>query len=155
MSMIIPVPASQTPEAPVVIGSFWTDIDPGYIRETQRIDNTITAPRLRATLIEAAAVVIAALAEWKTTQITAGFTSLPSVPADEIDGISINVHRYNRAIGCLAKALLLERYRDFDSTAKGDKKADQLTDPIEDCRRDSLHAIADIVGRPRLTIELI
>ena len=41
------------------------------------------------------------------------------------------------------------------NTGKGDKKAESLTDPIDDCRRDHLNAIADILDKPRVTVELI
>lgn len=156
-TLIIPAPTPTSPEAPITSSAFWPEISPAEIREAQRIDNTITAPRLRAALIEAIATTNNALAGWRTTQqMVGGYATLADVLADEtIDGISINIHRYQRAVGSLAKALLLERYRDFDASGKGDKRAEQLTDPIDDCRRDHLAAIADIAVRPRSTIELI
>ena len=51
--------------------------------------------------------------------------------------------------------MLLERYRDMDSTGKGDKKAEAQFDTIDDCRRDYHNAIADIIGRRRVTVEII
>ena len=153
--MIIPAPTPPEAEPPIAAGAFWPEIEPAKIREQQRIDNTITAPRLRAVLIEAIAGTNDALRTWRQAQQALGIETLDAIEADEIDETSILVHRYQRAVGCLAKALILERYRDFDSTAKGDKKAEALTDPIDDCRRDHLHAVADIAGRPRCTIELI
>lgn len=153
--MIIPAPTPPEEELPIAAGAFWPEIEPAKIREQQRIDNTITPPRLRTALIEAIAGTNDALRTWRQSQQALGIESLDTVEADEIDDVSILVHRYQRAVGCLAKALILERYRDFDSTAKGDKKAAALTDPIDDCRRDHLNAVADIAGRPRSTIELI
>lgn len=153
--MIVQAPSTPETETPIPIGAFWPAIDPVDIREAQRLDNTVTPPRLRAALIESASTTIEALAAWKIAQIELGYTTLAAVPSDEIDGATIIEHRFKRAVGSLAKALLLERLRDFDATAKGDKRADALTDPIDDCRRDHLHALADIAGRPRTTIELI
>lgn len=153
--MIVQAPSTPANEPPVVIGSFWPEIDPVEIREAQRLDNTVTPPRLRAALVEAAITTIESLAVWKTDQITLGYATLTAVPSDAIDGATIIVHRFKRAVGSLTKALLLERLRDFDATAKGDKRADALTDPIDDCRRDHLNALADITGRTRCTIELI
>jgi hypothetical protein len=153
--MIVSAPSTPAIEPPLGLGEFWPAIDPVDIREAQRIDNTIPPARLRAVIIEAASTTIEALAEWKIAKIEAGETSLEGISAVSIDGESVLVHRFRRAVGCLAKALLLERLRDFDSTAKGDKKADALTDPIDDCRRDHHFALAGIVGRPRSTIELI
>lgn len=154
--MIVASPTEPEIEVPIVTGEFWPDIDPAEIRDEQRIDNTVTPDRLRAAIIEATVTTIESLAAWKAAQIAAGYASLEAVPtAEQIDDESPNLHRFRRAVGCLAKALLLERYRDFDTTAKGDRNADQLTDPIGDHRRDHHHAIAGIIGRGRVTIELI
>jgi len=156
---VVTAPSAPQLEEPIVSGPFWPNIDPKKVREAQRIDNTITPGRLRIILIEAIAATNMALRQWRDVQLANGITELAEIDADnadaKIDGTSILVHRYLRAIGCLAKALLLERYPDFDATGKGEKKADALTHPIDDCRRDHLHAVSDIVGRARTTVELI
>lgn len=154
-SMIIPSPTPEIAEPAIVSGPFWPNIEPSQIRLMQRIDNTITPIRLRHTLIEAISTTNGALREWRQVQIDQGITKLVDIPAEQIDSVSILAHRYIRAIGCLTKALLLERYRDFDSTGKGDKKAEVLADPIDDLRRDHHHALADITGKSRSTVELI
>lgn len=152
---IVTAPTASESEEPIVSGPFWPNIDPTEIRKAQRIDDTTPAPRLRMVIIEAIATTNGALRDWRDRQIASGNNRLVDIAAEEIDGTSILAHRYQRAVGCLSKALLLERYKDFDATCKGDKKADALTDPIGDCRRDHLNALADITGRPRCTIELI
>lgn len=152
---IVTAPAADPIEAPIVSGPFWPNIDPANMRDAQRIDNTVTPERLRMALIEAIATTNHSLRAWRQEQSSLGYATLAAVPADTIDETSILEHRYLRAVGCLAKALLLERLRDFDATGKGDKKADALTDPIDDCRRDYLHAIADITGAARTVVELI
>lgn len=154
-SLIIPTPTPEVEEAAIVSGPFWPDIEPSKIRQMQRIDNTVTPIRLRHTLIEAISTTNGALRDWRQGKIDQGITKLVDIDAEVIDDLSILTHRYIRAVGCLTKALLLERYRDFDSTGKGDKKAEVLTDPIDDLRRDYLHALADITGKPRSTVELI
>ena len=153
--MIVQAPSQPASEPPITIGPFWPEIDPVKIRDDQRIDNTVTPERLRMALIEAIATTNHALRTWRETQTGLGYVTLSAVPADQIDETSILEHRYLRAVGCLAKALLLERLRDFDATGKGDKKAETLTDPIDDYRRDHLHALADIAGTPRTVVELI
>ncbi|UCV02293.1 head completion/stabilization protein [Dechloromonas denitrificans] len=154
-SFLTTAPSRPATETPIVSSPFWPAVDPVDIRDDQRIDNSITPARLKAALIEAIASTNSALAAWRIAQQAAGIETLAAVACETIDETSIHVHRYRRAVGCLAKALLLERYRDFDTTGKGDKKAEQLTDPIDDCRRDHLAAIADIAGQPRTTVELI
>lgn len=154
--MIITAPPPEAPEAEIVSSTFWPAINPVEIREAQRIDNTIPPGRLRAVLIESIATANNALAGWRTThQVVNNYGTLADVPADKIDNISVLIHRYKRAIGCLAKAILMERLRDYDATGKADKKAETLADTIDDARRDYLAAIADIIGQPRNIIELI
>ncbi|MCO1344221.1 head completion/stabilization protein [Burkholderia multivorans] len=55
----------------------------------------------------------------------------------------------------LAKATLIERYRDYDTTGDGARRADELEPQSDELRRDARWAISDIVGRPRVTVELI
>lgn len=153
--MITPTSPPPTKERRISSSVFWPDIDPTAIRLHQRIDNTVTPARLRSALIESIASVNNALRAWRQSYEVIGLKSLEEIPAEEIDGTSILVHRYQRAVGCLAKAMLLERLRDFDATGKGERKAEFIADPIDDCRRDHLAALADLVGRPRLTVELI
>ena len=152
---IVTAPTAPADEPEIISGPFWPNLDPTKIREAQRIDNTVPPARLRMAIIEAIATTNGALRAWREVQIANGNNKLIDIPADEIDDISILAHRYQRAVGCLAKALLLERYKDLDATGKGDRKAESLVDPIDDCRRDHLNALADITGRPRTTVELI
>ena len=84
-----------------------------------------------------------------------GFDSLVQVPAEQINGQSIYLQLYLRAVYCLTKANLIERYSDFDSTAKGLKAGEELTDSITDLRRDERFAIRDILGESHVTVELI
>jgi hypothetical protein len=152
---VVTVPTDPAPDTTIKSSPFWPDVDPERMREDQRIDATVTAQRLRAALIEAIASVNVELSTWRQARIAEGVAALNAIDADDIDGQSVLVHRYLRAVGCWAKALLLERYRDVDSTATGDKRADAMADPIDDLRRDARWAIADILGGGRSTVELI
>lgn len=154
-SFVITTPAATPEESAIVSGPFWPDISPSAIRDEQRIDTTIPPVRLRAVIIEAIATTNGALRAWRESQQDSGIATLAAVTAETIDDESILIHRYRRAVGCLTKALILERLPDYDATAKGDKRADAQASPIEDCRRDHLAALADIQGKPRCIVELI
>ncbi|MCZ9179184.1 head completion/stabilization protein, partial [Escherichia albertii] len=52
------------------------------------------------------------------------------------------------------RALILERYRDADTTDKGERRADALDAQAADLWRDVSWAISDILGRPRMFAEL-
>ncbi len=154
-SFVVNVPAPVAAETKITSSPFWPDVEPADIRAAHRIDGTITTERLRDALIEAIASVNEELSAWREARQLEGRATLAAVPADLIDNISVNVHRYQRAVGCTAKALLIERYRDIDTTAAGNKKADQLDNPIDDLRRDARWAISAILGISRTTVELI
>lgn len=155
MSFVTTSPPPETAEPVINTGSFWPQIDPVEIREENRIDNTVTAARLRSALIEAISTVNQSLETWKTQNIALGYTSLANVPADQIDNTSIYIQKYQRAVGCYAKAIVLERYRNYDTTNAGNKKADQLDPEIDDLKRDAIWATNDIMGIRRTTVELI
>lgn len=155
MSFVTTSPPPEIFDNPIANGPFWPEIDPAQIRDAQRIDGTITAERLSSALVEAISSVNAELNAWSLAQIDSGHTTLGAVPAAEVAAESVHVHRYRRAVGCLAKANLIERYRDFDTTARGDRKADAMENPTDDLRRDARWAISDILGTGRSVVELI
>lgn len=155
MSFVITTPAADPGETPIASGAFWPAIDPVKLRADQRIDSSITPERLRAALIEAIASVNRELEVWKQAQILAGYTTLATVPAETIDNVSVLLHRYERAVGCMAKADVTERMRDFDTTNEGHRQADALNPSIDELRRDARWAISAILGITRTTVELI
>ena len=63
-------------------------------------------------------------------------------------------YRFRRAVYSIARALVLESYRDVDTTAKGDKDAAALDLQRDDLWRDARWSIADIRDTPRLYAEL-
>jgi len=137
---------------------FYPDIVLQDMRDNMRLDGTVTSPRLIQAIVAAALHVNAELRDWKLVQIAAGFASLAAVPADRVNRESILNAHYRRAVYCWAKADLIEHYRDYDSTASSmsDKKMMEALDnaPAEQ-RRNAHWAIADIIGRPHVTVELI
>lgn len=149
---LIAVPPAAPAETPIVNGDFFPVIEPTAARAAMRIDGTVTPERLRAALIDAALAVDADLDTWRRQQSAA---TLADVPAPLIDETSAHVHRYLRAVYCLAAAGLIERYRDVDSTNDGHLYADKLGLTIDDLRRDARWAVRDILGTPRSTVELI
>jgi hypothetical protein len=142
-------------QADINSGPFWPVIYPGQARLEMRLDGTINATRLRTALIEAIALVNNLLDVWAQDQQLQGITRLEDTTPRKIDLVSLNVLRYNRAVYCYAAANLAERMRNFDTTAEGHKRADALTDPIDDHRRDGRWAVSDILGQTRTVVELI
>lgn len=146
-----------TPEAelPVSNDGFFPAIDPAQIRAEQRAPNSITPARLRAAIIAAMLTARIDLIRFAAAAQDAGHATLQDIPAPQLDGRSVHVLTYVRAIGLLAKAELIERHRDFDTTAAGGNQASELEGSIAELRRDAQHALRDLQGRGRTTVDLI
>ncbi|BAV65766.1 head completion/stabilization protein [Sphingobium cloacae] len=160
MSSFVALPPSAASEPPpaetvVVNDGFFPDIDPARVRDDARISTSITPARLRAAIIGAIMRVEIDLRAFAIDAIAEGHDKLANVPAPDLDGESVQVIRYRRAIALFAKAELIERHRDFDLTAAGVNQSDELEQSIGDLRRDAQHAIRDMLGRTRTTVDLI
>lgn len=134
---------------------WFPDLDPAAVRTQARLDGTVTAPRLRAALLLAMATVNAELEGLKARQLALGVYSLEDMPGPELAGQRVWLLHYQQAIASHVQCSLIESYRDFDTTASGDTKADHLEARIDSHRRDLRWAISALLSRPRTTVELI
>ncbi|WP_168400639.1 head completion/stabilization protein [Erwinia amylovora] len=150
-------------DARISAGDFWPVIELSDLRLAARITGGITTSRLMHVTTEAVAHVTHQLQNWRTEQVKAGFSLLEDVPETlpcgeteklTINGENVKVYRFRRAVYSIARALVLEGYRDVDTTAKGDKDATAMDLQRDDLWRDARWSIADIRGVPRLYAEL-
>lgn len=141
-------------DSTVTAGSFWPVINLKDLRLAARITGGVTTSRLMHVTTEAVGHVIEQLEEWQINQQGLGYEALENVPAVEINGESVKVYRYRRAVYSIARALVIEGYRDVDTTPKGDKDAATLDLQREDLWRDARWGIADIQRKPRVYAEL-
>lgn len=151
----IAIPDASASDITVKNSDFWPDINLATLRSTVRLDGTVTDERLTHALVSAIISVNRDLKDWKHSQIQRGHTSLKDIPAETINEQSELVSLYLRAVYCLSRANLLERYADYDSSAKGLTKAEEQNDSITDLYRDARFAVRDILGINRVTVELI
>ena len=150
-------PSDPAPLGTVSAGAWWPDVDLAALRDAMRLDGTITPPRLLTAVQEAVAATVSQLDTWAKDRKDEGHDSLADVPALKIDGESINVQRFRRAVYCYAKGNLIERYSDYDTTGR-ERRKDQdeaREDQAEHHRRDATWAVRDILGVTRLNVELI
>jgi hypothetical protein len=154
MSAFITTGASSE-DTTIANDDFFPAINPNIFRDLMRTDNSVTNPRIRQALIDAMGKVNADLEHWKHTQIDQNYVDLSQVPATQLDNKSTHEHDYQRAVFCLAKADISERYQDYDSTASGISRAEELESTIDDYKRQARFAIRRILGQPQSTIELI
>lgn len=133
---------------------FWPDVDLGALRASTRLTGNVTAARLRAAAMSAVLFINAQLAAFRAMKIAEGWDSAADMD-ETIDGKSILVQRYLRAVACSVQADLAENYRDWDNTRAGDHRAESETAAADEFRRNAQWALADILGRSRSVVELI
>lgn len=150
-----PLPEPAPDPDRVITGGWFPDIDPAWVRSAHRIRDGVTAARLREALLAAIISVGNDLAAWQEMQASAGHADLAAVPAALVDEESRLLICYRRAVALTAKAEIVERYRDIDMSASGERGAEELEPSIGELRRDALHAIRDILGKSRTTVDLI
>lgn len=139
----------------IVTADGWLpDIVVADIRGAVRVSSA-TDIRLRDAIRAAILSVRRDLACWRWAHEAAGATSLADVPASQVDGQSLLVRSYNRAIASLVAADLAETHFDATATDKGADRLELRAVPAEDHRRNALWAIRDILGVGRTTVDLI
>ena len=144
---------AETAEPPVKNTFFWPDIDLQQLRESLRYEGTVTAPRLRQSVLTAIAEVNAELYEWRAEQMATGFKTLDAVPAETLDGVSEKITYYIAAVGSITAATVVEKYRGYD--ASGTKKAGEIEASADEYWRDARFSISRIAERPGCIVSLL
>ncbi|GKQ96473.1 head completion/stabilization protein [Aeromonas hydrophila] len=134
---------------------FWPAISLPDLRDTVRLDGTVTTARLKHAVIDAITSVNRDLADWRRAREAEGVTTLGAVPGEVINGESAYLHSYRRAVYAMTRANLLERYTDYSATGDGVKGADAKIISSDDLYRDARFAIRDILGTTHITVALI
>ena len=158
----MPMIATGGPAAPpardtIPNSPWWPVVSFECYRAASRIDRTAADEQVFAALREAVMAVNAQAAGWlgNAFALHPGATTLADLPAPDSQPTDYLSARYLRAVYCAADALLAESYRDFDSSGEGDRRADAMEGRIDAYRRESQYAIAELIGRPRRTVELL
>ena len=150
-------PASPPGRDHIPNSPWWPTVSFCAYREASRIDRTANDAQAFKQLTEAVARVNGQISGWFSNQmaLTPGLTCLVDLPAPDHQAVDYYEARYLRAVHSAADALLAEDFRDFDTTAEGDRRADAMEGRIDAYRRESHNAIADITGLPRRRVELL
>jgi hypothetical protein len=142
-------------EGEITSNPFWPAISLPDLRETVRLDGTVTTARITHAVVDAITSVNRDLADWRIARQAEGHTTLAAVPSDVINNESVHLHSYRRAVYAMTRANLLERYTDYSATGDGVKGADAKIVSSDDLYRDARFAIRDILGTTHNTVELI
>lgn len=142
-------------EGEITSNPFWPAISLANLRDTVRLDGTVTTARLTHAVVDAITSVNRDLADWRSARQAEGHATLATVPSDIINNESVHLHSYRRAVYAMTRANLLERYTDYSATGDGVKGADAKIISSDDLYRDARFAIRDILGTTHNTVELI
>ncbi|MEQ1966439.1 head completion/stabilization protein [Xenorhabdus nematophila] len=154
MDFIAPQPAKETDET-ISSDPFFPAVRLVRYRDEMRTDGTVTPARLKQAIANAIVEANRELNRWRLVNVAQGYASLDALPAGQIGQESELVYLYQRAVFCLTKANLTERYRDIDTTQPGSKKAESLETTIDDLWRDAQWALRRIQGQDHAIVELI
>lgn len=156
MSGFVASPEQLDDGLPLEYGPFWPNIHVDHFCETQRIGGTlIPKARLEEALSGAVITVDRDLEKWRAAREAEGNAALVDCPSPTIGGETRLVRIWRRAVYSYATADLVETHRDVTATGQGAAATSTFDARAEDHRRNALHAIRDILGAGRSTIELI
>lgn len=144
-----------TEQVTITNAPFFPDLKLQEFRDSMRLDGTVTDERAVHALESAMYEVNYTLSTWMQEQKAEGISSIEEIVEPEWQPSGVTVRRYLRAVWCLAKASLIERYRDYDATGTGHDQAEAMNLTSDDLRRDASWALSDIRGVHRTTVELI
>jgi hypothetical protein len=156
-SSVVPAPGAE--DASVIANDGWfPDIDLAHFRRQAKVRDSVTVDRQREAVLGAIITVGNDLVAWAEARRAAGATKLAEVadvPNGLLGGEPRLVILYRRAVYAFAKADLVERYRDVDLTAAGQRRVEDLDASVGELRRDGAWAVRDMLGRTRTCGELI
>ncbi len=146
---------SHAPSEVLKNAAFWPDVDLEDLRTSVRLTDNLPLARLRHLALEAMARVNDELRRWQEEKQADGYLSLDQIPCDCLAGEPVLVSRYRRAVYCTTRALIVESYRDIDTTREGEKHAEALALQADALWRDSQWALRDVQGLPRYLTEIV
>lgn len=138
--------------------AFYPAIEVATFRSATRTQDTVTDQRVIQAMRTAIRDTNRELAVWRAEQEAAGHATLADVPGDGDYGDGepgTPTHRYLTAVYSRAKALLVEWYRDENTTDPGDARATGYASTRDVYLREAIEAVRDLLGEPRTTVELI
>jgi hypothetical protein len=158
-------PVVEQPETALAHDGFFPGVKLSDLRDAERLPQQVTDKRLTDAAVAAMLTVSVELAAWKAAQLALGFETLATVApvgadgtvgeVEQIAGSPRLVRLYERAIGSLVAAELADTHHDISASADGKTQAEDRALASDEHRRNATHAIRDIVGETRTTVELI
>lgn len=130
--------------------AFFPDVSINDIRDIVKIDGSVTDARLKQAIFEEIIDVNRLL-----VSLVQSDTNLTQLSKNKVNEKTDTEILYFSAISNGVAAKVCEKYRGYDSTNTGNKRADDLTLTIDEYRRNKHWAIQQLLKQNQTTIELI
>jgi hypothetical protein len=152
-SFISTEPAKAATSCDITGDPWFPSVSVAQFEKLYRLTDTVT-PEIKQNLLSTALLsVCEELKTLKTKYPKA--TDFYDVPYTIIGDLSSTELDFINAVYSHAKSLQTEQYRDFDNTAKGHDRADDVDQSTDHYRRQSREAIRRLIGKSRLSVSLI
>ena len=148
--------ASSARDLPKTITNayFWPAIDPQVFVDQYRIPQELPDDTIVNHLERSMNEANIALDEYKLEMILIGFEKLADVLADHINGSSVKVTAYTRAVYCFAKASLLEEMQTLDRRKDADNLAKTSVETEDKYRQFAQEAIRAVCGESPVKVSV-
>ncbi|MBF7690836.1 head completion/stabilization protein [Acinetobacter pollinis] len=130
--------------------AFFPDVSINDIRDIVKIDGSVTDARLKQAIFEEIIDVNRLL-----VSLIQPDTNLIQLSKNKVNEKTDTEILYFSAVSNGVAAKVCEKYRGYDSTNTGNKRADDLTLTIDEYRRNKHWAIQQLLKQNQTTIELI
>ena len=132
-------------------GDFWPVISLDELRADLRLDGSVTDVRLKNaamySIIDTNRLLLSLMGKAPT---------LAQLGTEKINDKPYSVILYFQAVSAGTGAKIIEKFRSYDSSQEGEKRAEQEQGKtIDEYRRDQRWAIRDLLGMTHVTVELI
>ncbi|HYD23834.1 MAG TPA: head completion/stabilization protein [Croceibacterium sp.] len=148
-------PPAPDPLDQVAGDAFWPALSIAEFRDAMAIAKSVADTRVRDALRGGMAHVRRELRAWKAGHVAAGAATLGDVDDEEIDGEGAAELLYRRAVFCVAAADIAETHGEVSATIDGRDRIAEERVAAGELRRNATHAIRDILGVTRTSVELI
>ncbi|MDH5633048.1 MAG: head completion/stabilization protein [Gammaproteobacteria bacterium] len=146
---------NNTSDQAVANNGFFPDQTVAAFKASTRTVDTVTDQRVVDALSQSIIETNRALADWQAAHELLGITRLADVDSGVINGESELVISYRAAVFARAKALIIDKLRDIDTSREGDARANEYENTRDGYLREAIKNVLAIMGRQTLTVELI
>ena len=134
---------------------FWPDIDLGILVNDYRMPADLPETVIETELRIAMGTINSRLESLRYTMREKGFSRLTEVPSECINGVSLLLERYTRAVMCAAKAAILREWPSIDRREAAENQARSSAETEDRYLEFADEAVSALLGLGNINVELM